>query len=105
MPCRRVMRAFVFRHLEVVHTSDMLNDAVAGVVPDMRTATCNDFIGFKRDTTFAIMWLDAYYFDEDDPPIIDFEKIRQKAARLTVYCNQNPTHSLTTESEPIIRRK
>ena len=73
---------------------------------DMRTATCNDFIGFKRDTIFAIaMWLDAYYFDEDDPPIIDFDRIRQKAARLTVYCNQNPTHSLTTASEPIMGRK
>jgi hypothetical protein len=51
------------------------------------------------------MWLDAYYLDEDDPPIIDLDKIRQKAARLTVYCNQNPTRSQTTESEPIMRRK
>ena len=67
----------------------------------MRTATCNDFISFKRDTTFAIaMWLDAYYLDEDDPPIIDSE-----GRELTVYCNQNPTHSLTTASEPIIGRK
>jgi hypothetical protein len=37
--------------------------------------------------------------DEDDAPIIDFDRIRQKAARLTVYCNQNPAHSLTTASE------
>ena len=75
-------------------------------IVDMRTATCNDFIGFKRDTTFAIaMWLDAYYLDEDDPPLIDFDKIRKKAARLTVYCNQNPTHSLTAASEPIMGRK
>jgi hypothetical protein len=43
MPCRRVMRAVGqrataapvgrFCHLEVIHASDMLNDAVAGVVP------------------------------------------------------------------------
>jgi len=51
------------------------------------------------------MWLDAYYRDEDDPPIIDFEKLRQKAARLTVYCNQNPTHSLTTAAERIMGSK
>jgi acid stress chaperone HdeB len=75
-------------------------------IVNMNTATCNDFIGFKRDTIFAIvMWLDAYYLDEDDPPIIDFDKIRQKAARLTVYCNQNPTYSLATASEPIMGRK
>ena len=30
--CRPVGR---FRHLEVVHASDMLNDAVAGIVPDV----------------------------------------------------------------------
>src|SRR5262245_49968730 len=75
-------------------------------IVDMNTVTCSDFIGFKRDTTFAIvMWLDAYYRDEDDPPIIDFEKLRQKAARLTVYCNQNPTHSLTTAAERIMGSK
>jgi hypothetical protein len=43
--------------------------------------------------------------DKDDPPIIDFEKLRQKAARLTVYCNQNPTHSLTTAAERIMGSK
>jgi acid stress chaperone HdeB len=75
-------------------------------IVDMRRATCNDFIVFKRDTTFAItVWLDAYYFDEDDPPIIDFDKIKKKAAKLTVYCNQNPTHPLTTAAEPIMGGK
>ena len=75
-------------------------------IVDMNTVTCNDFIGFKRESAFAIViWLDAYYQDEDDPPIIDFEKIRKKAARLTVYCNQNPTHLLTTGAERIMAGK
>jgi acid stress chaperone HdeB len=75
-------------------------------IVNMNTVTCNDFIGFKRESAFAIiMWLDSYYQDEDDPPIIDFEKIRKKAARLTVYCNQNPTHSLTTGAERIMAGK
>jgi acid stress chaperone HdeB len=82
-----------------------VGSAFAQIV-DMRTVTCNDFIGFKRESAFAIViWLDAYYQDEDDPPIIDFEKIRKKAARLTVYCNQNPTHSLTTGAERIMAGK
>src|SRR5262249_38024823 len=35
-------------------------------IVDMRTATCNDFIGFKRDITFAIaMWLDADYLAQE----------------------------------------
>jgi acid stress chaperone HdeB len=75
-------------------------------VVDMNTVTCSDFNGFKKDTTFAIvMWLDAYYRDEDDPPIIDFDKLGKKAARLAVYCNQNPTHALTTAAEPIMEGK
>jgi hypothetical protein len=45
-PCRRVIRAAGqrhgcpvgrHRHLEVVHASDLLNDAVAGLVPDVHT--------------------------------------------------------------------
>jgi acid stress chaperone HdeB len=80
--------------------------AASAQIVDMRTVTCNDFIGFKRDTTLAIvMWLDAYYRDEDDPPIIDFERMTKKAARLTVYCNQNPTHLLNTAAERIMADK
>jgi acid stress chaperone HdeB len=80
--------------------------SVSAQVVDMNTVTCNDFNGFKKDTTFAIvMWLDAYYRDEDDPPIIDFDKLGQKAARLAVYCSQNPTHALTTAAEPIMEGK
>ena len=80
--------------------------SASGQVVDMNTVTCNDFNGFKKDTTFAIvMWLDAYYRDDDDPPIIDFDKLGQKAAKLAVYCSQNPTHSLTTAAEPIMEGK
>src|SRR5260370_37183335 len=72
-------------------------------IVDMNTVTCNDFNGFKKDTTFAIvMWLDAYYRDDDDPPIIDFHKLGQKAGGLAVYCSQNPTQSLATPAEPIM---
>jgi len=70
---------------------------------DMNTVTCKDFTSFDKDTTFAIvMWLDAYYRDEDDPPIINFDKMGQKAGKLAAYCRQNPTHALTTAAEPIM---
>ena len=74
-------------------------------IVDMNTVTCRDFTGFNKDITFAIvMWLDAYYRDEDDPPIIDFDKMAQKAGRLGTYCARNPTHSLTTAAEPIMSK-
>ena len=74
-------------------------------IVDLNTVTCKDFSGFNKDITFAmVMWLDAYYRDEDDPPIIDFDKMAQKAGRLGEYCGKNPTHSLTTAAEPIMSK-
>lgn len=74
-------------------------------VVDVGTITCKAFLDFNKDISFAIiMWLDAYYRDEDDPPIIDFDKMAQKAARLATYCGQNPSHSLTTAAEPIMSK-
>jgi acid stress chaperone HdeB len=74
-------------------------------VVDMNTVTCKDFLGFNKDVTMGlIMWLDAYYRDEDDPPIIDFGKMGQRAGSLAAYCTANPTHSLTTAAEPIMSK-
>jgi acid stress chaperone HdeB len=74
-------------------------------VVDMNTVTCKDFTGFNKDITFAIvMWLDAYYRDEDDPPIIDFDQMAQRAGKLGAYCVKNPAHSLTTAAEPIMSK-
>jgi acid stress chaperone HdeB len=78
---------------------------VSAQVVDMNTVTCKDFTGFNKDITFAIvMWLDAYYRDEDDPPIIDFDKMAKRAGRLGTYCAKNPTHALTTAAEPIMSK-
>ena len=72
---------------------------------DMNTVTCKVFTGFNKDTMFAIvMWLDAYYRDEDDPPIIDFDKMANRAGQLGAYCATNPKHSLTTAAEPIMSK-
>jgi HdeA/HdeB family len=47
-------------------TALMSAGSASAQIVDMRKATCNDFISFKRDTTFAIaMWLDAYYLDNE----------------------------------------
>jgi hypothetical protein len=63
MPCHRVMRANGQRataapvgrlcHLEVVHASDVLDDAVACVVPDVHAdgEVVSVFIGAKSDST------------------------------------------------------
>ena len=72
-------------------------------VVDMNTVACAGFMQLDDNTRFAVvMWLDAYYRDEDDPPIINFDKMGQKYGKLQAYCRQNPTHALTTAAEPIM---
>ena len=74
-------------------------------IVDMNTVTCKDFTGFNKDMTFSIvMWLDAYYREEDDPPVIDFDKMAKRAGLLAAYCVTNPSHSLTTAAEPIMSK-
>ena len=69
----------------------------------MNTVTCNDFNGFKKDTTFAIvMWLDAYYRDDDDPPIIDFDKFAKNSEKLGKYCGENPGDGLITAADQVM---
>ena len=69
----------------------------------MNTVTCKDFTSMNKDTMFSVvMWLDAYYRDEDSKPIIDFDKMAKKAGKLGGYCATNPSHSLTTAAEPIM---
>jgi acid stress chaperone HdeB len=69
---------------------------------DMNTVTCREYMELNNDARFALaMWLEAYYRDEDDPPIINFDQVGQKYGKLQGYCRQNPTHALTTAAEPI----
>jgi len=83
----------------------LLASSASAQVVDMNTVTCKDFTAFNKDITFSVvMWLDAYYRDEDDPPVIDFDKMAQKAGQLGGYCAKNPGHSLTTAAEPIMSK-
>ena len=99
------------RTFKLAVAAALLSAASLGAIPasaqtvDMNTVTCKDFVGFNKDITFAIvMWLDAYYRDEDDPPIINFDEMAKRAGRLGAYCANNPTHSLTTAAEPIMTK-
>ncbi len=72
---------------------------------DLNTVTCKQFIESPQDTIgLFLMWLDGYYHDEDDPAIVDFDKMKKTAEELGAYCARNPGHSLMTAAEPILTR-
>lgn len=74
-----------------------------GQTIDLSTITCKDFFeGNKDRVEFVVAWLLGYYTGEDDPPVLDFAKLKQKAENLGAYCANNPTHGLITAADQVL---
>ena len=70
---------------------------------DLSTITCKQFLDMSKDDIGAIlMWMAAYYADQDAPPIVDFDKMKEDAGKLAGYCANNPTVGLITAAEETI---
>ena len=74
-------------------------------VVDLSTLRCKQFIELPKETVNAVtMWLDGHLTDEEDPAVVDFDKLKHKAERLAAYCGQNPEMSLMTAAENIMSK-
>ena len=72
---------------------------------DLSTLRCKQFIELPKETVNAVtMWLDGHLTDEEDPAVVDFDKMKHKAGRLAAYCGQNPEMSLMTAAENIMSK-
>jgi len=72
-------------------------------VVDLSTLRCKQFIELPKETLNAVtLWLDAYLTDEEEAAVIDFDKMKGKAERLSAYCAQNPEMSLMTAAENVM---
>jgi acid stress chaperone HdeB len=70
---------------------------------DLSTLKCKQFIDLPKDTAGAMtMWLDGYLTDEEDPAVIDLDKMKVRAERLAAYCGQNPEMTLMTAAENVM---
>jgi acid stress chaperone HdeB len=69
---------------------------------DLSTVTCKKFVESSKDEIgYILAWLDAYYKDEDDPAIIDTDKLVANAKKLGEYCGANPTVGLITATDKL----
>jgi acid stress chaperone HdeB len=74
-------------------------------VVDLSTITCKDFFeGPESRISYVLTWLDAYYREEDAPPIMNFDKMKADAAKLGAYCQRNPTVGLITAADKVFDR-
>jgi hypothetical protein len=64
---------------------------------------CRAFIDLPKETIANItLWLDGYYTDEEDPAVVDFDKVKAKAEKLVGYCAQNPRVRVMTAAEEVL---
>ena len=72
---------------------------------DLSTIKCKDFVELPKDTINAItLWLDGYYTDEEDPTVVDLDKLKAKAEKLGAFCVQNPRMGLMTAAENVMAK-
>ena len=71
---------------------------------DLSTVSCKDFVTSDKETIgFILMWLEGYYSEQDAKPIVDFDKMKGNGGRLGDYCGKNPTHSLITAADDVMK--
>jgi acid stress chaperone HdeB len=74
-------------------------------VIDLSTIKCKEFVASgKEEIGIMLAWLNAYYKDEDDPPIIDFGKLTSDAQKLGAYCGSNPEVGLITAADTLFNK-
>lgn len=70
---------------------------------DLSKIKCKDFIELPKETAFAItVWLDGYFTDEEDPAVVDFDKLKAMAEKVGAFCSQNPKMGLITAAESVM---
>lgn len=81
---------------------------LAGISPaaaqkwDLSTMTCQQFIQADKPTiTIILTWLDAYYKDDDAPPVIDLDKFVANAEKLGAFCATSPNLGLITAADEV----
>jgi len=73
---------------------------------DLSTWTCKQFQSASKDDIGVILsWLDGYYKDEDDPPVIDTTQFVANAKKLGEYCSAHPDIGLITATDKLFQKE
>ena len=71
---------------------------------DLTKVTCKQFLDSgERTMSMILMWLTGFFTDEDDTPIVDFDKLKTDANKIGDYCRKNPNTALMTAAEEILQ--
>lgn len=72
-------------------------------VIDLSTLKCKEFVESGKQTVASVvMWLDGYLTDEEDPTVLDFDKMKATTEKLSNYCRRNPSMGLMNAAENVM---
>ena len=70
---------------------------------DLAAVTCKDFAATDKETAgLVLMWLEAYYTEENAKPVVDFAKMKSDGEKINDYCGKNPGHSVITAADEVL---
>jgi acid stress chaperone HdeB len=73
---------------------------------DLAAWSCNKFMNAsKEDVGVILAWLDGYYKEEDEPPLIDTDELVAKAKKLGEYCAAHPEISLIEATDKLFQKQ
>jgi acid stress chaperone HdeB len=71
---------------------------------DLAKVTCQQFLeSGKENIGFVLMWLHGYWTEEDDPPVVDFDKMGSDAEKIGAYCGKNPAKGFMEAAEAVLQ--
>ena len=96
----------LFRHAALLVAALSLTAPAYAEKWDLSTVPCDKFLSFDKNTVNILLaWVDGYYREENDPPIIDSDKYLTNAKRLGDYCRAHPEIGLITATDKLFEKK
>jgi acid stress chaperone HdeB len=73
---------------------------------DLSSWTCKRFLDANSaDVNIILAWLDGYYKDEDDPPVIHTEDFFANSKKLRDYCSAHPDMGFIAATDALFERE
>ena len=73
---------------------------------DLSAWTCKQFLSAgKEDVGVILAWLDGYYKEEDEPPVINTEALVTNAKKLGPYCAAHPDSDLISATDKLFQKE
>ena len=73
---------------------------------DLSTWTCQRFLDANSaDVSVILAWLDGYYKEENEPPVINTDELVAKAKKLGQYCAAHPDEDLIGAADKLFQKE